>query len=363
MGPGLLFLTLLCLLYQVEKSYQLGSLEMVIAIFRHGDRTREKLVYPKDPHINETFDPVGIGGLTNEGKLKEYNLGGFLRSRYNQFLGPVYRPNDIKAFSSDYSRTKNSLQLVLAGLYPPQNTDLEWNPYLNWNPIPFDTILPRDNRMLTLPLNFCPRYVNEVEKYFKSERVKEVESKYVDLYEYVSVNSGLNVTSVEHLGDLYDILHTEERWGLRLPEWTKVVYPDFLYSALVDYQYLVYETPLLKKLSGGFLLRHVIADMLNATKNKGPKMYLYSAHDATLSGLLSAMNVNFPHVPPYGACIMLELHNVGNIYFVRILYLDYSSQYLKVLTVPSCNRECPIEKFKELLKSNIPEEGTDPCIL
>jgi len=29
-----------------------------------------------------------------------------------------------------------SLQMVLAGLFPPENTPMEWNLMLNWQPIP-----------------------------------------------------------------------------------------------------------------------------------------------------------------------------------------------------------------------------------
>lgn len=42
----------------------------------------------------------------------------------------------IRAQSSESPRTMMSLQMVLAGLFPPENTPLEWNLMLNWQPIP-----------------------------------------------------------------------------------------------------------------------------------------------------------------------------------------------------------------------------------
>ena len=69
------------------------------------------------------------------GKDQAYKLGCVLRDRYNDFLGAVYRPQDIHARSSDTSRTKMSLQLVLAGLYPPP-PEQTWNSDLAWMPIP-----------------------------------------------------------------------------------------------------------------------------------------------------------------------------------------------------------------------------------
>lgn len=53
--------------------------------------------------------------------------------------------------STGVSRTKMSLQLILAGLWPPQGTDLEWNKNLNWQPITFDyQPLTEDNVTITI---------------------------------------------------------------------------------------------------------------------------------------------------------------------------------------------------------------------
>ena len=68
--------------------------------------------------------------------MREYTLGRFLRERYGDFLGELYIPDEVSALSSDYDRTKMSLQLVLAGLYPPNHTVERWNQNLNWQPIP-----------------------------------------------------------------------------------------------------------------------------------------------------------------------------------------------------------------------------------
>lgn len=47
-----------------------------------------------------------------------------------------------------------SMALVLAGLFPPKNTDMEWNHYLNWQPIPiFTQPLEEDNVKATRNLN------------------------------------------------------------------------------------------------------------------------------------------------------------------------------------------------------------------
>lgn len=68
--------------------------------------------------------------------MREYKLGQVLRKRYKNFLGDLYLPKLVIGRSSDYDRTKMSLQLVLASLFPPINVRQRWNPALNWQPIP-----------------------------------------------------------------------------------------------------------------------------------------------------------------------------------------------------------------------------------
>lgn len=58
-----------------------------------------------------------------------------MRDRYKNFLGDMYLPKIVVGHSSDYDRTKMSLQLVLAGLFPP-NDRQRWNDNIAWQPIP-----------------------------------------------------------------------------------------------------------------------------------------------------------------------------------------------------------------------------------
>ena len=65
----------------------------------------------------------------------QFNLGKFLRSRYNHLIGDKYDENDIYVRASDVDRTMMSAMSNLAGLYPPKGDQI-WNPNLLWQPIP-----------------------------------------------------------------------------------------------------------------------------------------------------------------------------------------------------------------------------------
>ncbi|CAB0031315.1 unnamed protein product [Trichogramma brassicae] len=90
-----------------------------------------------------------------EGKKDEYKIGTLLRERYDSFLGD-YHPSLVYGISTNFDRTKNSLQLALSGLYPP-STKLRWNRELAWNPIPINSVPDKFDSLFRL--DSCPAYV------------------------------------------------------------------------------------------------------------------------------------------------------------------------------------------------------------
>lgn len=77
-----------------------------------------------------------------------YLLGKELRKRYNHFLDDTFTSDVIYARTSDYDRTKASLMLLLAGLFPPTEM-LKWDDDLHWNPIPFEYVKKSDDMVYT----------------------------------------------------------------------------------------------------------------------------------------------------------------------------------------------------------------------
>lgn len=73
-----------------------------------------------------------------------------MRERYNKFLGEYYYPEIVEAISTDYNRTKMSLQLVLAGLFPPRQEDM-FAPFM-WQPVPFN-YMPRGDDRVSILIN------------------------------------------------------------------------------------------------------------------------------------------------------------------------------------------------------------------
>ncbi|KAK4881041.1 hypothetical protein RN001_004360 [Aquatica leii] len=334
---------------------------MVTAVFRHGQKASDPYgTYPQDPLINETYYPYGPGELTNVGKRMEYTLGKRLRERYGNFLNNLYTPDKVYAISTYRSRAKMSLELVLAGLFPPKRTLLEWEQELNWQPIPFDS-LPQDNHLMEFAMFNCPKYVKLYTEYSQSLEASSVEKKYQKYYNYIADNTGMDVANVYDIFFLYLSLDAEKDWGLELPSWTHVVFPELLKEAAVDFYSLSSATPQLKQLAGGFLLKKIVNDTLqkinHTLRPPSRKMFLYSGHEYNVAFLLNALNVYYPHIPPFGSCVLVELHNVRGTYGIKINYMEGYDARIKPLKIPGCEIFCPIKTFMKLLTMNMPENG------
>lgn len=112
-----------------------NSLDALFIVHRHGDRTIIS-TFPNDKYINESYWPDGWGELTEAGKSRMYNVGQFLRSRYDGFLTDNIR--EVAVRSSPIERCLESTQLVLNGMYNPKGRWV-WNSSEPWQPFPIQT--------------------------------------------------------------------------------------------------------------------------------------------------------------------------------------------------------------------------------
>ncbi|GLV41158.1 uncharacterized protein CBL_04682 [Carabus blaptoides fortunei] len=325
-----------------------STLKQVHILFRHGQRTPSLWeTYPNDPYINKTYYPIGRGELTKFGKFQEYYIGLNLRQRYAKFLGDIYTPDVLEARSTDFSRTKMSLQLVLAGLWPPGNTQ-QWNYELNWQPIPFNYEPAKKDQILTLPI-LCKNMNEEHEKLFSLESVKDALEMHKWLFDYVNQHTGLNATRPVDLMLIYFALATQESLGLRLPEWSSMVYPYALTEmAVMEYNLRTFNDHLKQNAAGGLIkkIRDDITAIING--NKATKLYLYSAHELNVASTLLALNTYYPHVPGYGSYILVELHKINNQYGVQLFYSENSFAVPTPIVLPGCNHFCPLSIFTSL---------------
>ncbi|XP_043499148.1 venom acid phosphatase Acph-1-like isoform X2 [Polistes fuscatus] len=313
----------------ISDSAEEPEIKLVNVIFRHGDRTPNKELYPYDPYKIYDFYPMGFGELTNKGKKRAYELGKFLRSRYGNFLNQIYTPELITARTTDYSRTKMSLELVLAGMFPPKNIQ-KWSTDINWQPIPY-TYVPKTEDNILLPMD-CPLYSEEYQRVLKTPEVIQ------KMTEFSEMNANLT-------------------------KWTGKQINGQLKDGIIYAFKVANLNTKLKRLSGGPLLTKMVENML-ASKNgklKGKKIYLYSGHETNIDSMLNVLNVYKPHIPQFSSAIILELLQTNQTYYVKVLYYTGIPPEVVELQIPDCQVLCPFDKFMEITALFRPSDEEIMC--
>lgn len=357
----LCFLNIVALSPTTNSAYD-GTLRLVFAVSRHGERTPAD-TFPTDPHVNYDFFPYGWGMLTNEGKLQQYELGTFLRKLYSDFLGDYYLRSLFWSQSTDVDRTRMSAQLISAGLFPPKGYQ-KWHKGLDWQPIPVHYEPYNDDKLLLVRIP-CPRYYEALEEVMKLPEVDSYLRTLHDIYKFLSEETGLNISTPDDVQSLYSTMFAETVFNLTLPEWAYEVYPDKL-ALVTAYSFVLNSyNDELKRLKGGPLLKKILDDSLakanSSQSHKDIKMYSYSGHDSTVANLLMALNVWDEQVPGYNILALLELHEINGIYGFKVFLRNSTYTEPYELTIPSCEEFCPLNKVVELTKNVLPTNLKAEC--
>ncbi|KAI4497965.1 hypothetical protein M0802_006789 [Mischocyttarus mexicanus] len=336
-------------------------LELVQVLFRHGERTPlAKEMYPNDPYDRSSYEPWGVAQLTNQGKMREYSIGKMLRQRYNDFLGDLYRPKEVYARSTDIDRTKMSLQLVLAGLYPPSEKQ-NWNSDLPWLAIPTHYTPERLDNLLRPQT--CPIYEEALEEVRQLKEIRDKSEAFADFLKYLTNKTGTNVKTLNEAYEIFNLLASQKAMNLTLPEWCT----ENIYKKLEDIVFLEYEirsyTPKLKRLTGGMLIRQFIENMNINEERKNPrKIYLYSGHEINIAAFTRAHDIHIPKLPSYGSTIIVEkLRNIEGKLFIKMLLWTGVSEELITLKLKNCDEVCPIDTYLDIVKDIIPSDDDVDC--
>uniref|UniRef100_A0A8D8VR30 acid phosphatase n=2 Tax=Cacopsylla melanoneura TaxID=428564 RepID=A0A8D8VR30_9HEMI len=337
------------------------TLVLVQVVFRHGNRTRDTSeTYANNLYSQESdWMPEGFGQLTAVGRTTEYLLGQFLRSRYDEFLGRSYFYKDVTVFSSNKHRTRESAQLVCAGLYSPPTGYNKWgegNVLGNyWQPIPIEN-MPKEDIWLETHTS-CPPYDKELDSILHNDPMfADLNAKSADLYAFLCKQTGENVTSVREMAKLYNTLKVHEENSKLLPSWAT---PQLL-ARMEPFRLLGFtvrtQTEFMKVIKAGPLLHLMSVNLNNKTSHHlhpDNKIILYSAHDTTVVHVLNSLGATRLWDPQYGACVMIELHKVKGQFVVRVLYLESGRDHVAIPIPlqdwPSPDTAIPLETFNKIL--------------
>eukprot|EP00092_Neocalanus_flemingeri_P066447 GFUD01080948.1.p1 GENE.GFUD01080948.1~~GFUD01080948.1.p1 ORF type:complete len:411 (-),score=130.18 GFUD01080948.1:107-1339(-) len=357
------FLLLLVVRESISAENDLAGLKLVHLLYRHGDRTPCGS-YPTDPYKDPSNWPVGFGQLTSVGKRMQYELGQWLRRRYGGFLSNTYSRREIYVRSTDIDRTLMSAESNLAGLYPPSGY-WKWNPHLAWQPIPVHTVPGQWDTLLATNQAGCPRLTQLRKELEDGPFMKSIYEDNKDLFEYISKHSGWSIKSIERLDEIYDTLLIEDLYNKTLPDWTQAVFPGGKFEQLRNIFFTLDSFDQeMKRLQGGPFIAELVGHYDGVADNTivpaNRKVFMYSAHDTTLSYVMNTLGIFDGLAPPYDSLLMFELYDLDG-WHVKISWRNDTGKPPHVLTIPGCQQLCPLHLFKQLTDSVRPADWAQEC--
>ncbi|XP_013166500.1 PREDICTED: lysosomal acid phosphatase-like [Papilio xuthus] len=339
--------------------YESKTLRLVIVLFRHGARTPISS-YKSDPFKNYQW-PDGLGSLTNAGKLQLYELGKKYRNYYANFIPEEYYEKDVYVMSSDKSRCLMSAYTFLAGLFPPSDRQT-WHPELPWQPIPVHS-LPKDLDDIVAQTKPC-----KVWKSMYEELLEEANSdpKFAELFDYLSKHTNQSMRSVLNVDFLYSTLQTQQEAGLKLPDWTKNVFPNKMRTPFMLSLALLSYNQTLQRLKVGPFLNEIKMNLQDSVShtNLDRSLYIYSGHDVTVVGLWRTLGYSELLEPEYGASLVLELHEEveQDTFFVKLFYRNNTKVEVPMeLNMPFCDDPCTYNRFIQHIETLIPNNWEEEC--
>lgn len=169
----------------------------------------------------------------------------------------------------------------------------------------------------------CPKYIEDYRAQTLSPKQQAEYGMYKDTMAYISKYSGLNVTTFLQVYQLYFGVSTESEYGLKLPKWLEKIWPQNITEIAIREYGVATATTTLRQMASGYLLKKIIED--TRTKiNEDPdtefkkKIYLYSAHESNVAHFLITLDLFKPHIPNYGAYVILEVHKIDEVYGVKV---------------------------------------------
>ncbi|CAF1230200.1 unnamed protein product [Rotaria magnacalcarata] len=325
-------------------------------IFRHGDRT-PVTTFPTDP-VKPSDWPNGLGQLTSTGIEQHHRLGAYLRNRYGSLLSSNYTASEIAIRSTDLDRTLMSAQSNLIGLYPINATDNK----VPIQPIPVHTVSV--NLDFLLGVSDCPRYDQIEVEVDQSEEVKKANQYYQDFFKQLEVWTNMTNITVYGAWTVADTIFVEHIYN-KAPAWAT----DGVRKNLSDINdlafHFLFENNDTKRIRGGPVIQDVWLNM-NSSLHEKPfkKVKIYSAHDTTVSAVLSFLGINYPHQPQYASAMFVDLYQQNSSYFVKVEYLnvtDSNTSYAYVLNgCPA--EECPFDKFTSIYQPIFPATPDVECV-
>lgn len=155
----------------------------------------------------------------------------------------------------------------------------------------------------------------------------------------------------------------------RLPRWAaNAIKPNGVLGNIAQLSYrLDTDTPELARIRSGFLIKEMLqhfSQKIDSTLDPDRSLWLYSAHDFTISNFLNSLKLFDAHFPPYAASVHFELYKSSqNEHYLQLFYRKSGEEILVPMEIPNCGTKCTLNQFYATFKDIIPGNYEEECRL
>ncbi|VDO87490.1 unnamed protein product [Heligmosomoides polygyrus] len=336
--------------------------------------------------------------------MQAYQRGEFIRQRYGDFLGQVYRPSEIHVWTGNDNRTVASAEAVLAAAFKP-DAEHKWSNKLDWQPVAVHTD-PTIDWVSTGINGVCPEYERT---YFESPAYLEILAPFdPELISFLENSTGVSIESpidFNHVIDslmtkVGDVLFVRYIYSMSRPSldfleitpqysWIPTASESFpqeianvlnhpvcpLQMILNDkaLPYPKWAEPLRQNVSairttfhqrmvdsqndtaGRYhleMLLSFIEDHLNRPVDKKNKAVFVSGHDTNFLtiGRQLGDSTMANEMVSYAALLAIELHLNNGTYYVELWHAPSLEAELTRLNIPLCMNPCKLDTLQNALK-------------
>ncbi|KAI8928218.1 histidine phosphatase superfamily [Entophlyctis helioformis] len=253
------------------------------------------------------------GQLTDTGKHMMFELGGRLRELYVDELGFLPKILDTRTSrsiylrSTDYSRTIESLQYFVHGLYPPMTRQAPktLGLQIHVRPDTAETMMPKDD---CAALAVETRRFRDTFKSLNKDRLRAALDQFPKLVRAFDGES--KMSDLNKVFRLYDTLKCVDAHDLPLPPGVTKAHIQQLEDLVVDQWARIYTSKdTVKQMSIGRFVSEMAAPIASAAKGdrSASKLAVFSGHDSTLVPVLAAFNAFDGRFPGFASYISVEL--------------------------------------------------------
>ncbi|KAL7678015.1 hypothetical protein ACOME3_004242 [Neoechinorhynchus agilis] len=326
-----------------------AELLMSQVICRHGDRNPEIYV------PNEYGDFYGwrndLGHLTSIGMNQAHLVGEYLRRLYikTNFTLPYYHPLQVKVFSTNKDRTKQTAQVATSAMFSPVHGKFKYRPYIRHLHVPY-TVFDFD---MGVDWNLkCPVYAQYLRKHSRD-------------YEQ-EANRTFNQSVKIRICFTQEHLHNITR-----PWVNQTVIDTVQFAARSSLKNLLNDRQMVK-LRIGAEVKYIFDNFKDALelKDTKSKFNFFAAHDISLYSIFALFRYD-PEPPKIGYCAFLrmELHRLKkNLHYFKFYYFNGTYErepkirkLEKDITKDICGLQlCPVKvffkKFSDVLNVDYQQE-------